>query len=90
MKGAGLLPFVRLFPELAMAETRVFMVRDHPTLPDDDYGLMETFRADTTCHCRRVMLNVAARRQGIFLASVSYAFDRDDPHAGPFLDPLNP
>ena len=90
MKGAGLLPFVRLFPELAMAETRVFMVRDHPTLPDDDYGLMETFCADTTCHCRRVMLNVAARRQGVFLASVSYAFDRDDPHAGPFLDPLNP
>ena len=90
MKGAGLLPFVRLFPEQGLAETRVFMVRRHPTLPDDDYGLMESFCADATCHCRRVMLNVAGRRRGVFLATVSYGFDPDDPLAGPFLDPLNP
>ena len=64
MKGAGLLPFVRLFPEQGLDETRVFMVRRHPTLPDDDYGLMESFCADVTCHCRRVMLNVASRRRG--------------------------
>ena len=87
MKGAALLPFVHLFPEQGMAETRVFMVRGLPDLPDD-YGLTETFCTDTTCHSRRVMINVAARRQGVLLASVSYAFDRDDPRAGPFLDPL--
>jgi len=90
VKGAGLLPFVLLFPEQGMAETRVFTVRRQRSLPDDDYALMESFCTDATCRCRRVMLNVAGRRHGGILATVSYAFDRDDPFAGPFLDPLNP
>jgi uncharacterized protein YecA (UPF0149 family) len=36
------------------------------------------------------MINVAEHGDpGHFLASISYAFDRDDPDPGPFLDPLN-
>ena len=84
-----LIPFVTLFPEQAKTETRTLMTRNHPDLPDDNYGLIELYCSDPTCNCRRVMLNIHGERQG-HLATISYAFDRDDEMAGPFLDPLNP
>lgn len=84
-----LIPFVTLFPEQAKTETRTLMVRNHPDLPDDNYGLIELYCSDPKCNCRRVMLNIHGERQG-HLATISYAFDRDDEMAGPFLDPLNP
>jgi hypothetical protein len=90
MTGRGVVPFVSFFPEQAMAETRVFITRGHLALPDDEYGLFEAYCDDPQCTCRRVMLNVAGRAQQAVLASISYAFDRDDELAGPFLDPLNP
>ena len=90
MTDVGMVPFVRLFPQQAMAETRVLTTRGHPALPDDEYGLLESFCAEAGCNCRRVMLNVVGRRQQAVLASVSFGFDRDQEWAGPFLDPLNP
>ncbi len=87
---AGLVPFVHIFPQQGTAETRVLTVSGHPTLPDDEYALVEAYCADPTCDCRRGMLNVVGRRQHHVLASISYGFDRDDEFAGPFLDPLNP
>lgn len=84
-----LIPFVTLFPEQAKTETRTLMFRNHPDLPDDNYGLIELYCSDPKCNCRRVMLNIHGERQG-HLATISYAFDRDDEMAGPFLDPLNP
>ena len=86
----GLTPFVLMFPSQGMMETRVIRTSDFPGLPDDDYGLQDSYCNDPACHCRRVMLNVASRRQQTILATISYAFDRDDDFAGPFLDPLNP
>jgi hypothetical protein len=68
----------------------VLIVRGHPVLPDDEYGLTEAYCVEPGCDCRRVMLNVVSRRQMAFLASISYGFDRDEEWAGPFLDPLNP
>jgi preprotein translocase subunit SecA len=36
------------------------------------------------------MLNVVEERHpGRILAAIGYAFDRDDPNPGPYLDPLN-
>lgn len=90
MAGEGLVPFVRLFPQQAMAESRVFITSGHPRLPDDEYGLVELYCADAACTCRRVMINVAGRRRKELLASISFGFDRDAELAGPFLDPLNP
>jgi hypothetical protein len=93
MVSEGLIPFAAVFPEQALAETRTATVQGVPGLPDGDYGLLESYCADPTCNCRRVMLNVLGRSQGRILASVSYAFDRDDPDdpfPGPALDPLNP
>jgi len=80
-----LVPFTYLFPEQRPAET-------HPSLPDDEYALVESYCVDPTCDCRRVMLNVLPRRrmaQG-YLAAISFGFDRKAELAGPFLDPLNP
>jgi hypothetical protein len=90
MEIGGLVPFVRLFPQQAPAETRVLTTFSCDGLPDDTYGLLESYCTDPSCDCRRVMLHVAARHQGTILAAISYGFDRDAPHAGPFLDPLNP
>jgi hypothetical protein len=84
--------FFHFFPEQAEAETRTVTLRGHPVLPDDEYALIEAFCPDPQCDCRRVMLNVAGRRQMElgFLASVGFGFDRAGEFAGPFLDPLNP
>ena len=64
-------------------------VYGHPTLPDDEYALLEAFCDDPTCDCRRGMLSIIGRRQHGVLAYIGYAFDRDDEFAGPYLDPLN-
>jgi hypothetical protein len=87
---AGMVPFVRFFPQQGTAETRVLTTQGHPVLPDDEYALLEFFCADPGCDCRRVMLGVIGRRQQDVLASISYGFDRGQQWAGPFLDPLNP
>jgi hypothetical protein len=86
----GLIPFVRVFPQQGTAETRVLTIFGHATLPTDEYGLLESYCPDPACNCRRVMLNVVGRNQRAILATISFAFDRDDEWAGPFLDPLNP
>jgi hypothetical protein len=90
MKHTGLFPFVRLFPQQGTAETRVLLVQGSAPLPDDEYGLLDSYCVETGCHCRRVMLNVAGRGQQKFLASIGFGFDRDGEDAGPYLDPLNP
>ena len=90
MKHTGLAPFVHIFPRQGAAETRVLYISGDPILPDDEYGLLESYCVEAGCHCRRVMINLASRRQGKILASVSYAFDRNDEFSGPALDPLNP
>lgn len=87
---AGMVPFVRLFPQQGTAETRSLIIRGDPELLDDEYGLLESYCVEVGCNCRRVMLNVVSRRRQKILASISYAFDRADPWPGPFLDPLNP
>ena len=87
-----LVPFAYLFPEQGPAETRVITTHGYPSLPDDEYALLESYCVDPTCDCRRVMLNVLPRRrmaQG-YLATISFGFDRQAELAGPFLDPLNP
>jgi hypothetical protein len=88
----SLIPFYSVERDLAARETRVIntlVVQDG--LPIGSYGLFEFYCPDPACNCRRVMLNVVEEKHpDHFLASISYAFDRDDDMAGPFLDPLNP
>jgi len=89
----GFIPFYTVEPELAERETRtITLVGTQGDLPEGTYGLIESYCPDPTCDCRRVMLNIACEEQleRGHLATISYAFDRDDDMAGPFLDPLNP
>ena len=90
MTHTGLFPFVHLFPRQGVAETRTLTITGSALMPDDEYGLLESYCVDDGCHCLRVMINVNGRRQQKVLASVSYDFDRDAEDAGPFPDPLNP
>lgn len=84
-----LVPFHKYFPDMARAESRAATVFGRGDLPDDEYGLLESYCDDPACDCRRVMLNVASRKQNDVLATVSFGFDPKDPMRGPFLDPLN-
>ncbi len=82
-------PFHNYFPDLAEAECRVATVLNRRDLPDDEYGLLESYCDDPACDCRRVMLNVVSRKQNKILATVSFGFDPNDSMCGPFLDSLN-
>jgi len=86
-----LIPFVFVDRDLAVRETRVITLSEpHRGIPKGAYGLVESYCPDPACDCRRVMLHVSEEQQPErFLAAISYAFDRDDPQAGPYLDPLN-
>jgi len=87
-----LVPFAYLFPEQGLAETRVITTHGYPSLPDDEYALVEYYCVNPKCDCRRVLLNVLPRRQMAkgYMAYISFGFDRKAKFAGPFLDPLNP
>lgn len=87
-----LIPFFEIFPEQGERETRTITTRGYPGLPADEYALVEAYCPDPECDCRRVMINVVGRRQMQrgYLASISYAFDREAEYAGPDLDPINP
>ncbi len=86
-----LIPFYVMDAKLASRETRTIdLLQAYRGVPPGMYALLEYYCPDPACDCRRVMLNVTEEQEpGRFLASISYAFDRDDPQAGPFLDPIN-
>jgi hypothetical protein len=90
MAHEGMVPFVHFFPQQGVAETRTLIIRGDSTVPDGEYGLLELYCVEPGCDCRRVLISVMGRQQQKSVASISYAFDRDDEWAGPFLDPLNP
>jgi len=87
---ASMAPFVEMFPEQGMHETRSFHNLANPSFPKGNYGLIELYCTDPDCDCRRVMINVIAEEQGRHIATISYGFHWNDPNKGPFLDPLNP
>src|SRR5262245_50158729 len=88
----GLQPFAYHFPEVAKKEIRSIHLSGKPVhgsqLPPGEYALFESYCTDSTCDCRRVMLNVCTEAGEV--AAISYGFDRNGPMPGPFLDPINP
>lgn len=91
--------FGLLFPEVAERETRTVKVfealpeGDTRYLPVDEYGFDELYCDERGCDCRRVMINVLARRARQHVATINHAFQKpvkDDPvPEQTFLDPLN-
>ena len=53
-------PLHTLLHDLAHDETRFWVVTDHETLPDGEYGLVEFFCHDLECDCRQVILHARA------------------------------
>ncbi len=86
-----LIPFYIVEPELAAEETRVMhLLAEQDGLPVGTYGLLEHYCPDPDCDCRRVMLTVVREDDPTrSLVSINYAFDRDDPMPGPFIDRMN-
>ncbi len=99
-------PFYEGFRDLAIKETRnVTIFEDHPTLPADEYGLVEFYCNDENCDCRRVIFNVLSKNRNDYVAVIGYGWEsadfyrqwtiRDDPGVvrelqGPVLNPLSP
>lgn len=72
-------PFLEQFRELALKETRSFTVfENHPTLPADEYGLIELYCDDEDCDCRRVMFDVLSRKRGKSVAFIAYGWESVD------------
>ncbi len=84
------IPFVTMFPEQAQLECRVIYVRNHGSIPDDDYALSEQYCVDPDCDCRRVLFTIIPRSFRDCIAMVSCGFDRENESAKPVLDPLHP
>jgi len=80
--------YIEMFPE-GINECRAVHSRKYAGLPDDEYGFVELYCTDSTCDCKRVMINVIATKTQQHLATINYGFDPEDDMPGPFLDPLN-
>lgn len=88
----GLRAFHEFFPDVAEKESRVLWANGRDPETREPYQIIEYFCADPKCDCNRVVLALADREkmdEGTIL-SVGFAFDRNDPDPGPYIDPLNP
>lgn len=99
-------PFYERFRELAIKETRnITIFAGHPTLPADEYGLVELYCNDENCDCRRVIFNVLSKNRDDYVAVIGFGWEsadfyrqwtsRKDPEVvkelqGPVLNPLSP
>lgn len=87
-----LMAFHEFFPDIAEQENRAFWANGRDMQTRQPYQIIEHYCADPKCDCNRVVLAIADREkmeQGTIL-SVGFAFDRNDPEPGPYIDPLNP
>jgi len=98
-------PFHEKFPAVAEKETRSITIFDNPELPNDTYGLIESYCADPGCDCRRVFLSVLSSRKKKLLAVIAFGWESrkyyakwlgdNDPQAindlkGPVLNSTSP
>jgi hypothetical protein len=68
-----IVPFYEVCPD-AGEEMRVMTVRNHPRLPDGDYGLIDGFCADPDCDCRVIYIFVVSESLGK-LASITFGWE---------------
>ena len=84
--------FHSMFPEVVEKDNRVFWLSEEDKKTKEPYMIVEYYCVDKKCDCNRVILGVIDgenKSEGTIL-SVGYAFDRNDPDPGPYIDPLNP
>lgn len=91
-QASGMVAFDNFFPDIAEKENRAFWANGRAPFKDDPYQLIEFYCQDPKCDCNRVIVavtDIQKPKAGTIL-SVGFAFDRKDPDAGPYIDPLNP
>ena len=71
-------PFYEKFPDLAVKETRVLNVFNHPGLPSDEYGLLEMYCDEPGCDCRRVMFNIQRPNSKQADAVVAFGWESEE------------
>jgi len=73
-----MVPFFSAFPDLAVTETRCLTPLGNPDLPEDEYGLIESYCDERGCDCRRVFINVVLRSAPEqVLATISYGWENE-------------
>lgn len=92
--------FGKLFPEIALRETRMISIydplppQDPRYLPKDDYSFDELYCTERGCDCHRVVLVVYSRHAMGPVATINHAFAKPAKDAiirrQTFLDPLHP
>ncbi len=55
-----LIPLAELFPDVALAETKVIRFEGHGSIPDGDYRFEETYCTARDCNCERVTFVVTS------------------------------
>jgi hypothetical protein len=68
-------PFHDKFPEIAERETRTLIILNDPKIPEDEYGLIESYCDEPGCDCRRVFFNVFSWRKREMVAVVAYGWE---------------
>ncbi|HTV39278.1 MAG TPA: hypothetical protein VMF08_01775 [Candidatus Sulfotelmatobacter sp.] len=88
-----MIPFHRLFPELAQRETRCVHVGASPDprveqiLPADEYAFLEFYCEKPDCDCRRVFLMVVRKGDpDHVLASIEYGWEKESFYRNYFWD----
>lgn len=67
--------FQEKFEEIAEKETRSIILFSDPDLPDDQYGLIESYCDEPDCDCRRVFFNVFALQREEIVAVIAYGWE---------------
>src|SRR3569832_1328558 len=79
-----MMPFHQLWPDIAQREVRCVHLGSSPetkvenALPADEYAYVEFYCEDLDCDCRRVFLQVNAKKQpGKVFASINYGWEKE-------------
>ena len=73
-----MVPFYTRFRDLAFQEMRSATTQGWEDLPDGDYGFLELYCDDRQCDCRRVLIQVIARRGSTKAwATINYGWESE-------------
>ena len=69
--------FHERFPTIAEKETRSITIIQNPELPNDSYGLIESYCNEPDCDCRRVFMSVLSEKQEKVLAVIAFGWENE-------------
>lgn len=71
-------PIPEIFGEADWYEPSIVGISSNsPILPADEYALVEAYCTDENCDCRRVFLNIVARKRQEVVAVVAYGWESE-------------